>query len=1642
MANKTDRMVSYLPSTFKKQPRGQTLHVVMDAYGRELQDAENSLAAVMQSHWVDYADRLETQIDDLARIAALYGLAPRQDEDVEEFREHLKRYVRTYLEGTVTVQGILRIAAQALGLHIADEYEDLDSWWTRADGDAVTITELNGRDAATQLFGARSAFSRGLAARAAQVRGTTDLSLKVDARENNMLRLEVDGAGPFEIDIAAGAEDPAAVPGDLIATNINAAVGADVARFDGRYLTITSSQRSPASYVEVHDILNDAADAVLGLPPRTYNGRDETPARVRGLVDLSGVLDLSESRYLRLLIDGTRLAEIDVAGPDEKNTLLTQIVEKLNAVLGPDVVTHDGRFLTLTSPTTGLGSSIVFQQAAAQQALLRLFGPVVKTHVGRDTLSAQVVGRRDLSAGVDLSELSRIALRVDGAAEVEIDCTGLIPENTQLPEIVAAINEAVNMRLATHDGRHVILTSPSAGLASEIAFLTPDEADATELIFGIRPRIFRGRAATAGSVVGTPDLSNNVDLRANYLLRVALDGRPPVTIDLRTHADEIEAARLREVADAIDAVLGADVAATDGQHLILVSATEGSGSSVELIPLADTRGERFVSRAIITDEAAEKLFGFHRQTATGTGELNARVRGTLDVHRGLDLREKRYLRLIIDDHDAVDIDVAGERPRATLIDEVVTKINEALNLTPKVASHTGRRLLLTSHITGRASRIAFGAPRNADALPLLLNVEPGDYRGQNAEQVRFVGTVDLSAGIDLSGADHVRLGVDGAEPIEIAVAESAPDPSNVNLNQIMLAINLALGRNLATHDGRYLALTSPTVGAGSQLSFAVPEGPDATEAIFGIPAPREYHGRDASAAEIVGNVELGDGVDRVFLQTMRYLRLGVDGSAPQDIDCLPASIAPEASNFVSLREIAAAIDDALGLNVAHDEERDGDHVLVLRSPTTGQGSRLVLEPHSSGDARELLFGSVPDETTGVDPLPAVITGEADLLAPADLSQRSVLRLAVDGGAPVDVDVAGFAPGATLLEEVVAAINAAFPGAPGLASGTPERRLQLTSPTTGPESRLELLPLRTIDLIEYPPFKTVASNQVVRHNQAWRVDNRGAAAGMAEARITAPLGAAGATLLNETIGWQVRLLTTIAPGETARIWAAGERLRAEISTPAGARRRVSGRQMLVGPLGAQAWVPFEGSWQLSGDGGPPPALQLNNPQANYIVWLHARQAIVPGQAVSVAVSDADLPPADLDAVEADGQKVSLPGRIQAGTAESPGYRLVDTEGDVLAVLRDGAGLELGDYRDRVVVVTGTIHAEEEAPLLIVQQIDTLFVVTLHYHPPEGEAITERYQGVTIGQDPGATNALVRQIQERPSALVRAESLPKISVLSLPLGRTYWRYLDCYAPRFNFAYFDQASFPSEICYERGVFDASRFENTPPEPVAAVFTGVDDPPDAEVQIQFETVRYQPGAFRVHLPADLPEVFGARFNQSRFGQGLQNPELYEQVVTEPASDPKHVEKVFDHSPLIEAKIVPRVPLGFEPLAIPFPDRNPRYLALGDRRSHAQLYLAEEGIAGFLLIEARDPGDYGNQIGLTVRSSGPAMYDFAIIYEGAPFENARETVLGKPLAALTEQSLQPGPAGILQAKAAGVEATVTREHTPEVKDVTDMTVV
>ena len=173
----------------------------------------------------------------------------------------------------------------------------------------------------------------------------------------------------------------------------------------------------------------------------------------------------------------------------------------------------------------------------------------------------------------------------------------------------------------------------------------------------------------------------------------------------------------------------------------------------------------------------------------------------------------------------------------------------------------------------------------------------------------------------------------------------------------------------------------------------------------------------------------------------------------------------------------------------------------------------------------------------------------------------------------------------------------------------------------------------------------------------------------------------------------------------------------------------------------------------------------------------------------------------------------------------------------------------------------------------------------------------------------------------------------------------------------------------------------------------------------------------------------FGGRFNQARFGQAADAPELYQGAVTEPLDDENHLKALIDNNStaLVRAEIVDFVPLGWEAVQMPF--RKPQFLTLGNDEQPAKLYLSEAGVDGFIELSAREPGSWGNEIAVSVRPAGPAIYDVCLLYQGSRFENARQVVRGEPLPALTQEQLKPSPIGVLQAKAAGVRAEVTRDR-------------
>lgn len=1635
MPTKTDRILSHLPSTFRVTPRPDVLYALIDAFGRDLLLAENSLAAVMAAHWVDYADHNAAEIIDLAKIASLYGLAPRREADltgeplapgadagevletVEEFREHLKRYIRTFLDGTVTVQGILRVTAEALALRIADDHKDLDSWWERRSDPLTTIVPRLD-DAALSVFGMRTAQSVGRSAQPAQVKGTVDLSRGVDLRGANLLRLKLDDENPIEIDLASGAEATHVSLAAIVATLNQQLAGHAIAHEENGSIVLNSLTTGTASRIEVHDGLNDAATRVFSLIPLVYRGSEAQSAQVIGSVALSDSLDLRQHRYLRLEIDRTQVAEIDCAGADPAQTTPQQICDAINQALGIEhFATLQARHLKLTSPIVGFNSSIAFQKPAAQDATAFLLGEVQSFYIGQDSQPAKFKSQRDLSQGIDLHDRATIRLQIENNATITVNCAGTNPRNTQITEIVTAINQAAQAEIATQDGQFITLVSEGTGSSARLILETAD--DATAAIFGIHRRVFEGVDATAAEMVSVPNLTGELDPQPDKFLllaalQIAVDGGSlveiPLRINLRSPHESVLAAQSRHVWEIANSINHAfpNLAIADHQRLILRSPTIGDASRLEIVPLETHKKQRFVTRAKVTDEAAVRIFGFLEQDVQGNAGTSAQIIGKPDLSRSIDLQTQPFLRIGIDNHLPIDINCAGQRPRVTAIEEVVNAINTQIGM--QIASHDGQHLILTSHSLGSESRIIVTAPRAGDAIAALLGIQPGTFKGRDATKVSFVGLVDLRQGILLNPNAAIKLGIDGADSIEISLAGT--EPNHKTLDQLLLTINVTLNQVIATTDGQHLILTSPSTGTNSKIRFEVPtSGTDVTAALFGIMPPRFYEGNNAIAAHITGNLSL----NTVDLRTARFLRIKVGNAAVKDIDCT-TGVPIERLSAVTLNEIVSAINNAVpGLAIASTDQ------LVLRSPQPSLTQELVLEPYTSGDAQKLLLGEVLTEVKGQDPTPAVITGNVDLSRPASLNRRSLLRLAVNGDRAVDIDVGGFDPGSTFQDEIMAAINAVFPG---LATLTPDDRLQLTAPNKGNDSRLSLLPLRYLDLIEYAPKPMHILPRSVRHGDHWAIDNPGVADSQAEITIYAPLGVEGAMLVNTTLGWQVRIFALVDRGETLRLQTDAIGLTAIVTAANGVSRLVSSDRILVSPLGGQLWVPFAEAAPLNQDAEHQLTLHLNNPFSAQIVRLRALQSEQDRGDISVTVVESVLAIVNASTLE-NGNAITQVGRVRM---QGNTVRLVDAAETEIAQLKPGSGITLSAYQNRVVAITGILYPDR---ILLVQQIDLLFDVTVQ--PTQGAA--EHYLQVTIGADT-ASHSLVYQLCVR-SRLVIATALDKGQVLTLPHGKSDWIYLDCYSSRFDQAYFDEGHFAGGVCYERGIFDVSRFENDdePPQ-LAAVFAAatIADPP---VEITFAWQTYQPGSFQVNLPADLPIPFGARFNQARFSQEKGKPDLYPEAVTESTGDPSFdqthflVSLINQRSNLVEAEEVDRIPLGWKPVTLPF--RKPQHLTLGTASKSAQIYLiekelADKGVNRFIKLQARQPGTWGNDLKVSARPSGAAMYEVTIAYTASRFENARQVVLGNPLPVLTQEILKPQPIGVLQAKAAGVEVDVTRE--------------
>jgi len=1104
---KTERILNNLPATFRPYPRPTVLFTLASALGGPMQDAENLLVEAMKAHWVDHADQSRDEIRDLALLAALFNLSPRQDESVEAFREHLKRYIQTFLNGTATIRGILRLAADTLGITAG-----IESLRT-----PLEICKPGLPDAADLLFGARHALATGADAQPAMVKGAQDISAGVDLRAARRIRLRIDG-NEKTVDLGQGAANLQAVQGAHIAALMNNAFEQTIAHFDGQALNLVSPTPGSAAVIELlEEVDGDASGTVFGIQPRANQGASERCGAIRGTVDLSAGIDPQSARYLRVSIDHGQAVEIDFAAAGMPHLSADQVREAINTTLGLEAASIvDGR-LEIQSPTSGPTSSVEILNAPAQDAAPLLLGAnAAGLYAGAAARPARLVGRTALNQGVDLSQKYALVLAIDGADPVEINCAGNIPAQTTLDEIVDRINTRVP-GVASHNGLVLLLESTTRGEASRLEVLSAVEGDAAERILGFLPRRYNGEEARPAHLSGTVDLRPDVDLRWRQRVYLAVDGANPEMITLA--GPDAGHVSPEAIAAAINARYE-NIAALENGRLRLTSPTSGAGSRLEIAGSSRSRPTSFTTQAPILDEASPKLFGQIEMAATGAPAAPATWKGTPDLSRGVDLREKHDLCIGVDDQAPVIIDLRGNRARVTLLEEIVEKLQSALPAAQ--VSTDGQHVTIQSKTTGLASRVVVEAAATASAAPLLLGVESAVALGQDSQPVTFHGLTDLSLGLDVVEHYLVKIGIDDGDPVQIDLRESPqgiPDLPEIFLTRFDLAnrINDKLGAAVAYADSKHLNLRSPSSGAVSRIRIDPPDdlAHDATARIFGVTPGRMYQGSDPQPAEIRGLAWAAATLD---LSARGYLRVGSSAAEPRDI-----RVAGQIAAETTLEEVAAAIENALGAGSARVED---NRLILTTAAVTGSSAMLVVEPSLAADATGLVLGDGAGVHKGTAASPAILTGELALNRLIDLSGRGTLRIAVDGQPAQDVPVSGHIPRRTMPEEVVAAINTAYPG---LASLDAQHHLQLKAAQS-----VAVLPLRFLTLIEYPPAVTAPIDLEVTHGSLWTVENQGMRDVPARLTVTSRLGVVAPTFTNHTMASRIHFPGIVEAGQTLEI----------------------------------------------------------------------------------------------------------------------------------------------------------------------------------------------------------------------------------------------------------------------------------------------------------------------------------------------------------------------------------------------------------------------------------------------------------------------------------------------------------------------------
>lgn len=105
----SDAVFRHLPAVFRKAGEGSPAWPLAAAQARALQDFDRSARQVLRSRFLDDLGEL----DEAARLGALYDLAPWPEEDLPVFRRRLQAIIGVYLQGGATARRLLTVVAAA-----------------------------------------------------------------------------------------------------------------------------------------------------------------------------------------------------------------------------------------------------------------------------------------------------------------------------------------------------------------------------------------------------------------------------------------------------------------------------------------------------------------------------------------------------------------------------------------------------------------------------------------------------------------------------------------------------------------------------------------------------------------------------------------------------------------------------------------------------------------------------------------------------------------------------------------------------------------------------------------------------------------------------------------------------------------------------------------------------------------------------------------------------------------------------------------------------------------------------------------------------------------------------------------------------------------------------------------------------------------------------------------------------------------------------------------------------------------------------------------------------------------------------------------------------------------------------------------